>query len=162
MSSTFRVLATIGLPPVSLVAAFYSTTKPQHLFPSTAIPATASSTISSTRADPDQYLAMTRQFDAKDFCSAMVSSRRRWSDIESHVESVFPTDARELLHLAPRPGRNLGHCAYWPSAFREVALPCRMDTYLFRRNCFTKAFRSVSILAGAKPSLRSLVDLKQA
>lgn len=140
-SAVLLVPAAGNLPSDPLIAVSYPAKRPRRLFLSTAPCVTAGLPAAHTRARPEAYLAMTRTSDVWDSCSAVVWDESRRSNTRSHVELTCQTAAEELTHPAFRAGSSLDHCTSPPSAFREMAIPRRIDTYPLRRDRFIEALR---------------------
>lgn len=103
---------------------------------------------------------MMRPSDLRKSCTSVVWDKGRRFDIGSHVGLMSQTVAGGFPRLATQRGSNLGHRDFQPSAFRELTIPCRIDTHLLCRDYFDEATRSVLIPAEASPSLRNSIRLE--
>lgn len=85
---------------------------------------------------------------------------------------MFQPAAGDLPYLAPRRGGNFNHHASRPSAFGQVAIPCRMDRYSRRASgrrfdrhlhsgigCQIRNFFQTSFEGFRSPTLRSCITL---
>lgn len=132
--------------------------EPRLLPLSTATPVNGSSSAPQTRAWPDPYFAMTESSDVKDSYNTVVWVERQGSDIRSHVRAIFQTASGKPVLLAASAVSSLNYRESRPKDFREVAIPCRMNTYLPQRDSVIKAMHFASRQVGAGPFLQNSVS----
>lgn len=125
-----RALADAELALVLPLATSNPAVGPQHFIFSTGTPFTTDPAVLQTHVQPYPYLAMAIPTNVQDSCTAVVWDELRMSDIWSHVRTMFQTAAGGVTHLASRPECSPDLRASRPSAFREVAISCQMDTHI--------------------------------
>lgn len=160
--ATFSVPATEGLPLVRYVAATYPETNPRHLVLQIATFVNAGFSAFHTHTRPERSLGEAKPFVVRDFFKAVVWDEQGKPHTGSHILLVLQTGARRFPHLAPGHRSTLDHPASRLTSFREAFIPCWMNKYLLRRNCFVEAMVFTSIPSVVDPSLRNLVGQKGA